>query len=86
MTYQTKTNKEMKRFYYVVTKQLDEIGGVYESNGWKSVSVYKIENDIPTLIEELDIEIGENSELEIKDFLIEKEMIKENEEINLTQL
>jgi hypothetical protein len=75
-----------KEFYYVVEKQLTPIEEVEETNGWKTISVYEIENNKPKCVAEFDIENEDKSEAEISTYLVENEIVGEEEEITLTQL
>jgi hypothetical protein len=76
----------MKKFYYVVRKQLQDVDGFEESNGWKDVSIYQIENNEPKLVEELEIENDSNSEEAVREFLTMYSHVTDNEEITLTHL
>jgi len=60
----------MKTLYYVVTIQLDDVGDdILESNGWKTLTVYKIENNKPVNFFEIECGRSENSEEEIQAYL-----------------
>lgn len=61
--------------YYVVHCQFDDIDGVLESNGWKTISVYDIDTQSMNLIEVFETEVGlsTNSLDEIKILMDENE-------------
>ena len=67
----------MKNIYYVIEKQLNDLDGVEETTGWKTVSMYTDANDDgiePThgkliKIDDLEINIEDNTLDEIKEYL-----------------
>jgi len=74
----------MKKFYYVVEKQLDSTN---ESiNGLKTISVYKIDNDTPINLGGIEIDLEFDSEEEVEDFLSSNNHIDESEDILIIQL
>lgn len=74
----------MKKFYYVVEKQLDSTN---ESiNGLKTISVYKIDNDTPINLGGIEIDLESDSEEEVEDFLSSNNHIDESEDISIIQL
>ena len=59
-----------KKLYYVVELELENSDGVlYETTGNKTVYVYDIANDVPTLFCILEIYISDDSEEEIQQYL-----------------
>ena len=74
----------MKKFYYVVEKQLDSTD---ESiNGLKTIIVYKIENDTPISLGEIEVDLELVSEEEVEDFLSSNNHIDELEDVFIIQL
>ena len=74
----------MKKFYYVVEIQLDSTD---ESiNGLKTIIVYKIENDTPISLGEIEVDLRLVSEEEVKDFLSSNNHIDELEDVLIIQL
>ena len=62
------------RLYYVVNPDLTEIEeGLFDSNGNKTLWVYKIKDDIPLEFAVIHTEMTKNSEEAINDFLIDNE-------------
>jgi hypothetical protein len=61
----------MKRIYYVVEKQLQSIGEVEETTGYKTITMYSVENGELVLFGDLEIILGDNSEEAIDDYLID---------------
>ena len=59
----------MKKFYYIVRPQLEEVGDFKETNGWKDISVYKIDSDELVLIVSFTTELEADSQDEILDFI-----------------
>ena len=74
----------MKKFYYIVRPQLEDIGDFKESNGWKDISVYKIEDDELVLIVNFTTELEANSQEEVLEF-IDREIMAD-ETIKLVEL
>lgn len=58
-----------KILYYVVTPQLDDIDGVKESNGWKTIDVYSIANDKPSRFADIECALSEKSTDAIQEYL-----------------
>ena len=74
----------MKKFYYVVEKQLDSTD---ESiNGLKTIIVYKIENDTPISLGEIEVDLELVSEEEVEDFLFSNNYIDELDDVLIIQL
>ena len=59
----------MKKFYYIVRPQLEDIGDFKETNGWKDISVYKIEDDELVLIVNFTTELEADSQKEVLEFI-----------------
>ena len=69
----------MKRFYYVVEKQLDSTD---ESiNGLKTITIYKIDNNTPIDLGVIEVDLELNSEEEVEDFLCSNDYIDEFEKV-----
>ncbi len=74
----------MKKFYYVVEIQLDSTD---ESiNGLKTIIVYKIENDTPISLGEIEVDLGLVSEVEVENFLFTNNYIDELDDVLIIQL
>jgi hypothetical protein len=58
-----------KILYYVVEKQLEDIGDIQETNGLKYVTVYSIENDKPKKEFVIEIDISDCSQQAINAYL-----------------
>ena len=74
----------MKKFYYIVRPQLEYVGDFKETNGWKDISVYKIEDDELVLIVNFTTELEANSQEEVLEF-IDREIMAD-ETIKLVEL
>ncbi len=74
----------MKKFYYIVRPQLEDIGDFKETNGWKDISVYKLEDDDLVHIVTFPTELEANSQEEVLEF-IDRD-IMEDETIKLVEL
>lgn len=74
----------MKKFYYIVRPQLEDVGDFKETNGWKDISVYKIEDDELVLIVNFTTELEANSQEEVLEF-IDREIMAD-ETIKLVEL
>jgi hypothetical protein len=74
----------MKKFYYIVRPQLEDIGDFKETNGWKDISVYKLEDDDLVHIVTFTTELEANSQEEVLEF-IDRD-IMEDETIKLVEL
>jgi hypothetical protein len=60
----------MKKLYYTVNKETTNVGGDFEEvTGNKEVSVYEIIDNVPTPFFTLDLELSQNSEEEIQEYL-----------------
>ena len=60
----------MKKLYYTINKETNDVGGGFqEVTGNKEVSVYEIIDNVPTLFFTLDLELSQNSEEEIQEYL-----------------
>ena len=59
----------MRKLYYTVEKELQQVGDFEETTGFKTVTVYDIENNIPTKFFELEISNDENTKEAINDYL-----------------
>lgn len=74
----------MKKFYYVVEKQLDSTD---ESiNGIKTITIYKIDHNTPIVLGVIEVDLELNSKREVKDFLFYNDYINEYEEVFIEQL
>ncbi len=73
-----------RKLYYVISPQLEEIDGIYETNGWRDVSVYDIFDNKPTEICDLTIHNESNSIDCIKDRL--SELLVDVDNVELIQL
>ena len=59
-----------KKLYYTIDKETNDVGGVFqEVTGNKEVTVYEIIDNVPTQCFTLDLELSQNSEEEIKEYL-----------------
>lgn len=76
----------MKTFYYVVEKQLESVGDVQETNGWKNIRIYRIENGEMILVSEFQIEEFEDSEESVDEELFDNSYVAIGEQIKLIQL
>lgn len=69
--------------YYTVEKRLIDIDGIEEADGWKDITVYTIEDNIPKIMCEFDA-LNENStEEEIQTWLDNEEIGEEFESVKL---
>ena len=59
----------MRKLYYTVEKETHQVGEFEEITGFKTVTVYDIENNIPTKFFELEISNDENTKEAINDYL-----------------
>jgi hypothetical protein len=69
----------MKTLYYTVTKQLNDIDGFEETNGWKDIRVYAIKDNKMIVVNEIEVHNEDNSEEAILDTI-------EDDEVYLIQL
>jgi hypothetical protein len=72
----------MKTLYYTVTKQLNDIDGVEETNGFKDIRIYDIIDNKPLLITEIEAE-NEYSSLDEINHFVEITMMEEDFETHL---
>ncbi len=73
-----------KKIFYVVEKELQDVGGIEETTGHKTISLYTIENDDLKSIGVIDCPLEENSAEMIEDYLIDNGF--GDEEVDLKQL
>ncbi len=73
-----------KKLYYVVEHEYQDAGETKEQNGLKSVTMYSIDNNIPTKMGILDLRNEDNSKESIQDWLNDNGY--EDENIELVQL
>ena len=59
----------MRKLYYTVEKELQQVGDFEETTGFKTVTVYDIENNVPTKFFDLETSNEENTEDVINDYL-----------------
>ena len=59
----------MRKLYYTVEKELQQVGDFEETTGFKTVTIYDIENNIPTKFFELEISNDENTKEAINEYL-----------------
>ena len=59
----------MRKLYYTVEKETHQVGEFEETTGFKTVTVYDIENNIPTKFFELEISNDENTKEAINEYL-----------------
>lgn len=74
----------MKKFYYIVRPQLEQVGDFKETNGWKDISVYKIDSSELVLIVSFTTELEADSQKEVLEFI--NQDIMADETINLLEL
>jgi hypothetical protein len=74
----------MKIFYYIVRPQLEDVGDFKETNGWKDISVYRIEDKELVSIVSFETRLEANSREEVLDF-IDREIMAD-ETIKLVEL
>ena len=59
-----------KKLYYTINKETNDVGGGFqEVTGNKAVNVYEMINNVPTQFFILDLELSQNSEEEIQEYL-----------------
>jgi hypothetical protein len=73
-----------RKLFYVVEKQLMDVGETEETTGWKTVSVYEIVNNEPKAMFDLELSNSDNTEEEILGYLDENGY--EDVEFEFTQL
>jgi len=76
----------MNKFYYTVTKQLDNVDGFEETNGYKDISVYRVKNNELVKVLDLELENTESTYPTILEELESKEIVKENDLVELILL
>jgi hypothetical protein len=72
----------MKKFYYIVRPQLEE--DFKERNGWKDISVYKLEDDDLVHIVTFATELENDSQKDVLEFIYRDVMADET--IKLVEL
>lgn len=59
-----------KKLFYVVDLELQHVDGeIQETTGWKGIRVYEIIDNVPTKFCDLEIDITDNSEEAIQEYL-----------------
>ena len=59
-----------KKLFYVVDLELQHVDGeIEETTGWKGIRVYEIIDNVPTKFCDLEIDITDNSEEAIQEYL-----------------
>ena len=77
----------MSKIYYVIHKETQDVGGGYfELTGLKDVRLFQIENNELKFLNGLDLELSDNSEKEIIDFLLEEGIFEDENDFELIQL
>jgi hypothetical protein len=56
-----------KNLYYIVEKQLDDVDGFQETNGWKNIRVYEISDNKLIEVADFEVENTESSNVAILD-------------------
>ena len=74
----------MKKFYYIARPQLEDIGDFKETNGWKDISIYKVEDDDLVHVVTFTTELETNSQEEVLEFIDQD--IAPDETIKLLEL
>ena len=74
----------MQKLYYTVEKELQQVDDFEETTGFKTVTVYDIENNIPTKFFELEVSNDENTKEAINEYLSDNGY--EDETFELIQL
>lgn len=59
----------MKKLYYVVEKELQDVGDVEETTGYKTITCYDIVDNEPKIFCEIQTQNVWNSEKEIQEYL-----------------
>ena len=70
----------MKTVYYTVEKELQNVGDIEETTGYKDINVYFIENNIPKLLVTFFIKNTESSEEIIIEKLWDAKILTEADE------
>jgi hypothetical protein len=76
----------MKKIYYLVEKETHSVGDIEEVTGWKDVRIYHLKNDELTLISQFELAISDNTESEIKDYLLDNLLFENENQFELIQL
>lgn len=76
----------MKKIYYVVEKETHSLGSIGEVTGWKDVRIYHVVNDELTLISQFELEISDNSEKEVSNYLLDNLLFENDNQFELIQL
>ena len=73
----------MKKLYYVVDVQLQDIDGIKETTGWKVITCYEIIDNQPKMFCDFEAKIETSTEEEIQTYLDNNEYDEEFEFIQL---
>lgn len=76
----------MEKVYYVVSKQLEDLDGFQETNGWKDVTAYVIKDSELVKIAEIELHNEDNTETMLLEHLEEEKLIDSNKTIQVIQL
>lgn len=77
----------MKKIYYVIQREVEDIGGgYYELTGIKDVRLYQIDDNNFKLISNLYLELSDNTESKIKDYLLDNLLFQNENQFELIQL
>lgn len=76
-------DSEYTILYYTVEKRLIDIDGIEEGDGWKDITVYTIEDNIPKVMCEFEALNGNSIEEEIQTWLDNEEIEEEFEFVKL---
>ena len=74
---------ETNTLYYTVEKQTHDVIGFEECTGWKTLTVYTIEHNVPKVMCELEARNESSSESEIQTWLDEEGDEKEYQFVQL---
>ena len=74
----------MKTLYYTVTKQLIDVDGFEETNGYKDIIIYDIVDNKPLIVAEIEAENEYNTLDELNHF-IEYTLLEEDFETHLNK-
>ena len=72
----------MKKLYYVIEKELENIGGVEETTGYKDVRVYDFVDGVPKLVIDINIDNSDSTLDELKSY-VEENFQDEDSELEL---
>lgn len=76
-------DSESALLYYTVEKRLLDIDGIEEADGWKDITVYTIEDNIPKVMCEFEALNGNSTEEEIQTWLDNEGIEEEFEFVKL---